>query len=283
MRRKLFFWLEKLKITRAERHAVSLLMALLGALVLANAIVEPSSPFDDEYYSELEKKFSLRTAQLQQKEQRILDRFKIAGTTAEATSDTLPDEHAPEHENTETQTVQAGELINVNTANLKTLQTLTGIGAAYATRIMAYRQRNGAFKTKDDLLKIKGIGSARLAKIEPYITFGTTNSAGIDSSLTNNSPIEHTVEKVEAKGKGEVENEIKAEAKFKGQFVINVNTADAASLQKLSGIGPAYASRIVEYRLENGPFATKDQLLQIKGIGKKRLDKIKPFIKLTEQ
>ncbi|MEB0075962.1 helix-hairpin-helix domain-containing protein [Pseudomonas sp. CCI3.2] len=55
---------------------------------------------------------------------------------------------------------------------------------------------------------------------------------------------------------------------------INLNTADAETLQKeLSGIGSAKANAIVAYREANGEFATVDELLEVKGIGKAILDK----------
>lgn len=63
---------------------------------------------------------------------------------------------------------------------------------------------------------------------------------------------------------------------------INVNTADAKTLQRLHGIGPAYARRIIEYRQKNGTFNSYEELLKIKGIGKKRLEKLLPFIQLKE-
>jgi sensor histidine kinase YesM len=69
MKRKLFFWLEQLKITRTERRAISMLLMILAGLVSVNAMVKPTSPFDNEYYSELEKEFQLRTRQLQQQEE----------------------------------------------------------------------------------------------------------------------------------------------------------------------------------------------------------------------
>lgn len=62
--------------------------------------------------------------------------------------------------------------------------------------------------------------------------------------------------------------------------LINVNSASVDKLQELPGIGPAYASRIVEWRSENGPFTSKDQLIEIKGIGEKRLETIRPLITL---
>ena len=55
---------------------------------------------------------------------------------------------------------------------------------------------------------------------------------------------------------------------------VNLNTADADTLQKeLSGIGSAKAHAIVAYREANGEFASVDELLEVKGIGKAILDK----------
>jgi competence protein ComEA len=48
---------------------------------------------------------------------------------------------------------------------------------------------------------------------------------------------------------------------------INVNTATAADLEALSGIGEVLAQRIVDYRTEHGPFASVDDLLDVSGIG----------------
>lgn len=60
-------------------------------------------------------------------------------------------------------------LININTAGAQKLQTLPGIGAALSQRIIAFRQKNGPFKTKNALLKIKGIGKKTLAKLVSFI------------------------------------------------------------------------------------------------------------------
>jgi competence protein ComEA len=49
--------------------------------------------------------------------------------------------------------------VNINTADAKTLaKELDGVGPAKAQAIVEYRQKNGAFKTADDLLKVEGIG-----------------------------------------------------------------------------------------------------------------------------
>lgn len=55
---------------------------------------------------------------------------------------------------------------------------------------------------------------------------------------------------------------------------VDLNQADASTLQReLAGIGEAKAKAIVAYRETNGPFASVDELLEVKGIGKAILDK----------
>jgi competence protein ComEA len=56
---------------------------------------------------------------------------------------------------------------------------------------------------------------------------------------------------------------------------VNLNTADAETLQSLPGIGPSYAKRIVEYREKNGPFKRVEDLLNVQGIGEKTLERIR--------
>ncbi|OEY92364.1 transporter [Acinetobacter proteolyticus] len=57
-----------------------------------------------------------------------------------------------------------GDKISLNQANLQQLQSLSGVGEKKAQAIMEYRQKNGAFKSVDELLNIKGIGPKLLDK-----------------------------------------------------------------------------------------------------------------------
>lgn len=60
--------------------------------------------------------------------------------------------------------------ININTATVRELKKLEGIGDAKAEEIIAYRGENGGFKTVDELINVKGIGESTLNKIREFIT-----------------------------------------------------------------------------------------------------------------
>jgi competence ComEA-like helix-hairpin-helix protein len=59
---------------------------------------------------------------------------------------------------------------------------------------------------------------------------------------------------------------------------INLNTATADQLEEVPGIGPATAPKILDTRKSYGAFKSVDDLLSIKGIGQKRLDKMRKYL-----
>jgi competence protein ComEA len=70
-----------------------------------------------------------------------------------------------------TPTATSSPFININYASQAELESLPGIGAVLAKRILAYRTRYGFFNSLQDLLKVYGIKPQTLQLIEPYVSF----------------------------------------------------------------------------------------------------------------
>jgi competence protein ComEA len=60
--------------------------------------------------------------------------------------------------------------------------------------------------------------------------------------------------------------------------LININTASAAELDTLPSIGPSLAQRIIEYREQNGPFASIEDIINVPGIGSGNYERFKDMI-----
>lgn len=150
--RRLFFWFEKLKITPAERYAVSALLALFVLLSAASALLpRPAPVYGPEDYRELD------------------ERFEVLSPAERPEPEASPDTLESDSLSMENRGPGEEKRINVNTADSVLLQRLSGIGPVYASRLIAYRETFGDFETLDELLNIKGIGKKRLEKIKPFI------------------------------------------------------------------------------------------------------------------
>jgi competence protein ComEA len=63
---------------------------------------------------------------------------------------------------------------------------------------------------------------------------------------------------------------------------LDVNTATAAQLEQVPGIGPTTANAIVQFRRKSGPFERIEDLLAIRGISARKLEQIRPYVTLSK-
>ena len=76
--------------------------------------------------------------------------------------------------------------------------------------------------------------------------------------------------------------QVARQTKSKDTLRIDINSAEEKLLVLLPRIGPVLASRIVEYRIKNGPFLTLDDVIKVRGIGPKTLERIRPYIYISQ-
>ena len=99
------------------------------------------------------------------------------GDTVVSVSTQLPEESIQEGQNLQSEeSLQPDDgLVNLNTADRAQLETLPGIGPELARRILTYREENGPFIAKEQIMDVEGIGEVRYAKLEALITIGGTS------------------------------------------------------------------------------------------------------------
>ena len=81
-----------------------------------------------------------------------------------------------------------GSLVNINTASATELATLSGIGPAKAQAIIDHREKEGQFKTVDDLKLVRGIGDKLLEQLRPHITVDGKGEPSANAATAANAP-----------------------------------------------------------------------------------------------
>lgn len=139
--------------------------------------------------------------------------------------------------------------VDIKTASKDELTQIKGIGAKTADNIINFRD-SVDIKSNYDLLNIKGIGEKSLAKWLPFL------KALPNDSIKHASSQQYKGKTLSIKGKKDI------------------NKATKSDLMKVKGIGENRANQIIEFRNERKGLEDMQELLSIKGIGKKTLAKI---------
>ena len=135
-----------------------------------------------------------------------------------------------------------------------------GLSPKIAGNIEKYIKKGGHFKNKTDLLKIYGFDTAFYSVIEPFICLPKKDSIKSEKRMANSEP------------------KLYPFAKKTLQLKTAINTADSAELDKIPGIGPVFANRIIKYRKLLGGYYSINQLNEVYGVTPELFNKISKFI-----
>lgn len=181
------------------------------------------------------------------------------------------------------QLVTLGLPIDLNRASAEDLDAIPGLGPALAQRIVDYRKAHGPFKQVEDLSAVSGVGPQNLQKLKPYLGLGSPEASAPPDWKTpvtrGESATGYHLESQEGRLPG---GKSGIGPKTPGG-VIDPNLASKADLETLPGIGPVMAQRIIDYRRTYGPYKKIADLRKVSGIGRKKLEKLRPYVVISSQ
>jgi len=152
--------------------------------------------------------------------------------------------------------LEGDERIDPNTAGEEDLDRLPGVGPAVAGRIVQVRQDHGPFAEPADLLSVPGVGPAILARITPYLEWPNRPPPG--GSARPPRPGTDPVDGKPAR--------------------LDLNRAGPRELERLPGIGPVLAQRILVLRENVGRFRRLEELQSVRGIGSATIERLRPLV-----
>ena len=155
--------------------------------------------------------------------------------------------------------LRPGERLDPNTATVAELVRLPGASRSIAERVVAERQAS-PFRTAEDLQRVRGVGPATVERWREYLALPAAAPAALAASRGASG---RDAGKVEA-----------------ASAPIDLNRASAAELERLPGVGPVLAARIVAWRDSVGRFERVEQLETVRGIGPAMMSRLGPLVRV---
>lgn len=156
----------------------------------------------------------------------------------------------------------AGQRLDPNRAPAEELMRLPRARKQTVDAIVAARAKGTRFETLADLDRIPGVGPSTLDAWRAHLTLREPPTA---------KPAVHEA--------AEVASASRAVDAASPRERVDVNRATASELERLPGVGPALAARIIAHRDSAGAFDSVDQLDRVRGIGPALLAKLRPLVK----
>lgn len=180
----------------------------------------------------------------------------------------------PEHTETVTEAVPVH--ININTASAEELELLDGIGKHLAEEIVAYRERNGAFRNIEELINVNGIGSKLFQRISGDI-YVIDPVYPEENDLPEYRPEDPAEEQFSEESP--VENEpSEPELRLEDSVPIDLNTADAETLMLLPYVDEQTAEHLIRIREQIGGFSHVYELLIAEELTQEQVAEILQYV-----
>jgi len=150
--------------------------------------------------------------------------------------------------------LRPGETIDLDRAGAGEIARLPRIGPGLARRIVDDRTSRGPFGSLEGLSRVAGVGDGLIAAVRGQVVFSGGKAGGREGGQDERAAVASQPER------------------------LDVNAATEAELEKLPGVGPSLARRIVEYRGRHGPFVAVDSLVRVWGIGPRTLERLRGLL-----
>ncbi len=174
--------------------------------------------------------------------------------------------------------LKGDERIDPNTAGEEDLDRLPGVGPVVAARIVQVRRDGGPFTEPADLLAVPGVGPATLARITPHLEWPTQPQLGrsvrprqprLGPSARSRQP---------QLGPSARSQRGDTDPTTRTPLPVDLNRASREELERLPGVGPVMAERILRLRERVGKFRELEELRSVRGIGSATIERLRPLV-----